>query len=63
MIELLDAQDISLSATATAAESLYNFLITIMSLQRAVGGFDYLLSPDERKALALEYRKTISESK
>ena len=63
VIELLDAQDTSLNATAAAAESLYNFLITIMSLQRAVGGFDYLLTPDERKALALEYRKSISESK
>ena len=63
VIELLDAQDTSLSATAAAAESLYNFLITIMSLQRAVGGYDYLLTPEQRQELAAEYRDTLSESK
>jgi outer membrane protein TolC len=58
IIELLDAQDTSLTASAAAAESLYNFLITIMALQRAVGGYDYLLSPEEREELAGEYRST-----
>lgn len=60
IIELLDAQDTSLTASAAAAESLYNFLITIMSLQRAVGGYDYLLTPDERDALAAEMRLTMT---
>ena len=60
VIELLDAQDISRTADAAAAESLYSFLITIMAVQRAVGGFDYLLTPAERSALADEFRQTFS---
>ena len=56
IIQLLDAQDASLSADAAAADSLYRFLTTIMALQRAAGGFDFLLSPDEREALATELR-------
>jgi outer membrane protein TolC len=62
VIELLDAQDTSLDASAAAAESVYNFLITIMSLQRAVGGYDYLLRSEDREALAIEFRKTLTGS-
>jgi len=60
VIELLDAQDSSLIASASAAESLYNFLITIMSVQRAIGGYDYLLTPEQREELANEQRMTIT---
>ena len=60
VIELLDAQDTSSAAAAAAAESLHNFLITIMALQRAVGGFDYLLSEQDRNVLAAEFRATIT---
>ncbi len=60
VIELLDAQDTSLTASAAAAESLYSFLITIMSVQRAIGSYDYLLPPAERDALAVEYRLTLT---
>lgn len=63
VIELLDAQDTSLAASAAAAESLYNFLITIMSVQRAVGGYDYLLSPQDRANLAAEFRRTLTGTK
>ncbi len=62
VIELLDAQDTSLEASAAAEASLYNFLITIMSLQRAVGGFDYLLSPEERSDLAAQFRVVLAEA-
>ncbi len=62
VIELLDAQDTSLEASAAAEASLYNFLITIMSLQRAVGGFDYLLSPKERSDLAAYFRVVLAEA-
>jgi outer membrane protein TolC len=61
VIELLDAQDTSLAATASAEASLYNFLITIMSLQRAVGGYDYLLSPEERSELAAQFRAVLTQ--
>ena len=60
VIELLDAQDTSLTASAAAAESLHSFLITIMSVQRAIGGYDFLLPAEERKALAVEYRTTLT---
>ena len=60
VIELLDAQDTSLTASAAAAESLYNFLITIMSLQRAVGGYDFLATPELRSELAEELRRRLA---
>jgi outer membrane protein TolC len=56
IIQLLDAQDASLNANAASINSLYNFLITIMALQRAVGGFDYLLPENERILLANSMR-------
>lgn len=56
IIQLLDAQDASLSANASSFNSLYGFLITIMAVQRAVGGFDYLLPENERLALAASMR-------
>ena len=56
IIELLDAQDASLNADAAAADSQYRFLTTIMALQRATGGFDFLLGPGEREALATTMR-------
>ena len=63
VIELLDAQETSLTASAASAESLYSFLTVIMSMQRAVGGFDYLLPPAERNALAAEFRSTFTGTK
>jgi len=60
VIELLDAQDTSLTAAAASAESLYSFLTVIMAMQRAIGGFDYLLPPHERSALAAEFRSTLT---
>ncbi len=60
VIELLDAQDTSLTANAASSDSLYNFLITIMSVQRAVGQFDFLLPADERNAVADETRRYLT---
>ena len=57
IIQLLDAQDASLTADAAAADSLYRFLTTIMALQRAAGGYDFMLNPDEREKLAAELRE------
>ena len=62
IIELLDAQDASLSADAAAAESLYRFLTTIMSLQRATGGFDFLLAESERQELAQYLRDNLGRT-
>ena len=59
-IDLLDGQGASLTANAAQADSLYNFLITIMSVQRAVGRFDFLLPEDERNAVAAETRRYLA---
>ncbi len=58
-IELLDAQDTSLTAHAASSDSLYNFLITIMAVQRAVGRYEFLLPPDERIANANAIRNFV----
>lgn len=60
VIQLLDAQEVSLNADASASESIYDFLITIMALQRAVGGYDFLLSPKDRDALRAQFKSTLS---
>lgn len=60
VIDLLDAQDASLSANAASSDSLYNFLITIIAVQRAVGEFDFLLPASERQAVANEIRRYLS---
>lgn len=56
IIELLDAQEASLSANGAVIDSRHQFLITIMALQRSVGGFDFMLPPDERTAFIQELR-------
>ena len=61
-IELLDAVDTGLAASAASSDSLYNFLITIMALQRAVGRYEFLLTPDERIANSNEIRKFVKNS-
>jgi len=59
-IELLDAQETSFQASAASSDSLYSFLITIMAVQRAVGRFDFLLSPSEKAAVADETRRYVT---
>lgn len=59
IIDLLDAQDASLTADAAAVDSLYRFLTTIMALQRAAGGFDFLLPDNERGELATQLRENL----
>lgn len=48
IIDLLDAQNAALSADLNAANSVYNFLIDLMNVQRAAGKFDFFTSPAER---------------
>ena len=49
IIDLLDAQNAALSAKLNAANSVYNFLIDLMNVQRAAGKFDFFTSPAERE--------------
>lgn len=48
IIDLLDAQNQSLTADQAAANAVYNFLIDLMGVQRAMGEF-ILFQPEERR--------------
>ncbi|MFK8017965.1 MAG: TolC family protein [Gammaproteobacteria bacterium] len=61
IIELLDAQNQSLSADLNANNAIHDFLINIMNYQRAVGSFDFLLPVEaqaERTQSLLRYIET-----
>jgi outer membrane protein TolC/ABC-type uncharacterized transport system substrate-binding protein len=50
IIELLDAQNAYIVADEGAANSVYDFLLDLMEVQRAVGRFDVLMTPEELSA-------------
>jgi outer membrane protein TolC/ABC-type uncharacterized transport system substrate-binding protein len=50
IIDLLDAQNQALSAEQGAANAVYNFLIDLMGVQRAMGEFIFFLPESERQA-------------
>ena len=49
IIALLDAQNVALSANQTAADSIYDFLVDLMNINRAVGEFDFFKTQEERE--------------
>jgi outer membrane protein TolC len=49
IIQLLDAQNSARNATLAAENSVYNFLIDFMNVQRSIGSFDIFLSAEERE--------------
>jgi outer membrane protein TolC len=51
VIDLLDAQNASLNADQSAANAIYDFLITIMNQQRATGLYNFLLPISERQEI------------
>ncbi len=50
IINLLDAQNQALVADLRAANAVYDFLIDLMNVQRAVGRFDYYRAPEDQQA-------------
>jgi outer membrane protein len=50
IIELLDAQNQALTTDQAAANAVYNFLIDLMGVQRAMGEFTLFQPEEERKA-------------
>ena len=48
ILKLLDAQNQALIAELDAANAVFDHLIDLMAVQRAVGRFDYFRSPQER---------------
>jgi outer membrane protein TolC len=51
IIDLLDAQNASLIADEAASNAVYDFLIDFIDVERAVGRFYFLASPEERQQL------------
>jgi outer membrane protein TolC/ABC-type uncharacterized transport system substrate-binding protein len=51
IITLLDAQEAELSAAEAAANAMYDFLIDLMGVERAIGQFGFFRTPAEREAL------------
>lgn len=49
ILELLDAQNAALSADQAAANAVYDFLLDLMAVERAVGRFDFFTSSEERE--------------
>ena len=49
IVRLLDAQNWALSADLAAANAVYDHLIDLMNVQRAVGKFDYFRSSQDRQ--------------
>jgi len=50
IIELLDAQNQALTADQAAANAVYNFLVDLMSVQRAMGEFIIFFPKEQRQA-------------
>ena len=48
ILNLLDAQNSALRADQVAANALYDFLMDYLSLERAVGDIDVLMTPEDR---------------
>jgi outer membrane protein TolC len=49
IIDLLDAQNLVLVTNQQAANATYGFLADIISVQRSVGEFNFMLSPEQRQ--------------
>ena len=50
ILDLLDAQNASLSADEDAANAIYDFLIDFLEVERSVGKFYMLATPEERRS-------------
>ncbi|MEN8264420.1 MAG: ABC transporter substrate binding protein [Nitrospirota bacterium] len=49
IVDLLDSQNTSLSADLTALNSVYDFMISVLETERAVGRFTLLTTPEEQE--------------
>jgi outer membrane protein TolC len=50
IVDLLDAQNSALVANTNAENSVYDFLVDLMDVQRAAARFDFFMDPGEREA-------------
>jgi outer membrane protein len=51
IVDLLDAQNTALLANEDAENAVFKFLIDLMRVERAVGRFDFFMTPDDREAM------------
>jgi outer membrane protein TolC len=51
IIDLLDAQNAALVAEEAAANAVYDFLSSLMEVERSVGRVYFLVGPEEKEAL------------
>lgn len=63
IIDLIDAQNAALVADQGAANAVYDFLIDLMNVQRAVGGFDFFASAEERESWFERLESFLQEAK
>ena len=59
IIGFLDARDAFLDADRAATDAVYDFLIDLMSLQRATGAFDFFLDAASMDAMAERIRNKV----
>ena len=59
IIGFLDARDAFLDADRAATDAVYDFLIDLMSLQRATGAFDFFLDAASMDAMAERIRRKV----
>jgi outer membrane protein TolC len=50
ILDLLDAQNAAFSAEQVAANAVYDFLIDLIEVERAIGRLDFFMSMDDRRA-------------
>lgn len=60
VVDLVDAQKSALTAELTAANAVYQFLIDLMNLQRAIGAFDFFLDSAQRSATVQAIKNNLS---
>ncbi len=61
IIDLLDAQNAALVAEEAAANAVYDFLVSLMEVERSVGRIYFLVGPEEKELFSSE-RMSISGS-
>ena len=59
ILGFLDARDAFLDADRAATDAVYDFLIDLMSLQRATGAFDFFLDAESMDAMAVRIRQKV----
>ena len=63
IIDLLDAQHQALVADLITANAIYDFLIDLLKVQRAVGRFDFFMTAEEKEKWKMEFDQFLEQRK